>query len=154
MCRHKVSYFQFQICEKQWKAVTGNMTSTKNIRPTLAGHHHTHLSESALFKSDGGELWTCVYVPLRSHLLRTQSSKVLPLKPRLGQYIAMHAMPTAKNFFPADFYLPSPFTFIFSSISPKVFLCNAGSWVGPQNKIGHPAHCYRWLMKVPMFECP
>ena len=33
-----------------------------------------------------------------SHLMRTQSLKVLPLKPGVGQYIAMHATLTARNF--------------------------------------------------------
>ena len=32
---------------------------------------------------------------LKSHLLRTQSLKLLPLKPGVGQYMAIHAMPTA-----------------------------------------------------------
>ena len=33
---------------------------------------------------------------------RTQSSKVLPLKPGVGQYTAMHATLTARDFFPAN----------------------------------------------------
>ena len=40
---------------------------------------------------------------LRSHRLRTESSKVLPLKPGVDQYIAMHAMPAARDFFFANF---------------------------------------------------
>ena len=36
---------------------------------------------------------------LKSHLLRTQSLNVLPLKPGVGQYVAIHATPTARNFF-------------------------------------------------------
>ena len=47
---------------------------------------------------------------LKSHLLRTQSSKVLSLKTRVDKYIAMHAAPTAKDFFVADFYPPGSFT--------------------------------------------
>ena len=35
---------------------------------------------------------------LRSPLLKTRSDN-LPLKPGLGQKIAMHALPTARNFF-------------------------------------------------------
>ena len=38
-------------------------------------------------------LWT---QKLKSHLMRTQSLKVLSLKPGVGQYIAMHATLTAK----------------------------------------------------------
>ena len=40
---------------------------------------------------------------LKSYLLRTQSSKVLPLKPGVGQYIDIHATLTAKDFFLAYF---------------------------------------------------
>ena len=39
----------------------------------------------------------------RDHLLRTKSSEVLPLKPGVHQNIAMHASPTARNFFLANF---------------------------------------------------
>ena len=42
---------------------------------------------------------------LKSHLVRTQSLKVLPLKPGAGQYIAIHAKFTAMDFFLAYFYL-------------------------------------------------
>ena len=48
-----------------------------------------------------GELWV---QKLKSHLMRTQSLKVLPLKPRVGQYLAMHATLTARDFFLANFY--------------------------------------------------
>ena len=50
---------------------------------------------------------------LRSHMLRIQSSKVLPLKPGVGQYITLHATVTARDFFLANFYPPGPFTCIF-----------------------------------------
>ena len=40
---------------------------------------------------------------LKSHLVRTQSLNVLPLKPGVGQYIAIHATPTARDFFLAYF---------------------------------------------------
>ena len=43
-----------------------------------------------------GVLWT---QKLKTHLLRTQISKVFPLKPQVGQNIAMHALPTARDFF-------------------------------------------------------
>ena len=67
-----------------------------------------------------GELWT---QKLKSHLMRTQSLKVLPLKPGVGQYIAMDATLTAKDFFLANFYPSGPFTGIFSKTSPNFFLC-------------------------------
>ena len=60
---------------------------------------------------------------LRSHLMRKQSLKVHPLKPGVGQYIAMHTTLTARDFFLADFYLSSPFTCIFSKTSPEFSLC-------------------------------
>ena len=47
-----------------------------------------------------GELWK---QKLKSHLMRTQSLKVLFLKPGVGQYIAMHATLTARDFFLANF---------------------------------------------------
>ena len=60
---------------------------------------------------------------LKSHLARTQSLNVLPLKPGVGQYIAIHATLTAREFFLAYFYPSSPFTCIFFKTSPNVFLC-------------------------------
>ena len=60
---------------------------------------------------------------LKSHLVRTQSLNVLPLKPGVGQYIAMHATLTAGEFFLAYFYPSSQFTCIFSKTSPNFFLC-------------------------------
>ena len=42
---------------------------------------------------------------LKSHLLRTQSLKVLPLKPGVGQYIAIHATLTTRDFFLANIYI-------------------------------------------------
>ena len=60
---------------------------------------------------------------LKSHPKRTQSLRVLPLKSGVGQYIAMHARLTARDFFLPSFYSFSPFTCIFSKPSPKFFLC-------------------------------
>ena len=59
---------------------------------------------------------------LKSHLVRTQSLNVLPLKPGVGQYIATHATLTAKDFFLAYFYTSDPFTCVFSKTSPD-FSC-------------------------------
>ena len=82
---------------------------------------------------------------LKSHLVRTQSLNVLPLKPGVGQFIAIHATLTARDFFLAYFYTSGPFTCIFSKTSLSFSLCwlwlTHGSCVGPQNKIGHPAGC-------------
>ena len=79
---------------------------------------------------------------LKSHLVRTQSLSVLPLKSGVGQYRAIHATLTARDFFLAYFYTSGPFTCIFSETSPDFSLCwlwlTHGSCVGLQNKIGHP----------------
>ena len=59
---------------------------------------------------------------LQSHLLRTQSLKVIPLKPRVGQYIAICAVLAARDFLLAIIYPSSPFTCIFFRTSPN-FSC-------------------------------
>ena len=64
----------------------------------------------------------------------------------------MHATPTARDLSQANFYPSGPFTCIFPKNLSRVFsvlaLANIGSCVGPHNKTGHPAHCYRQLMQV------
>ena len=50
------------------------------------------------------------------------SLNILPLKPGVGQYIAIHATFTARDFFLAYFYPSGPFTRIFSKTSPD-FSC-------------------------------
>ena len=59
---------------------------------------------------------------LKSHLVRTQSLNVLPLKPGVGQYIAIHATLTARDFFLAYDYPSGPFTCIISK-TPPGFSC-------------------------------
>ena len=58
---------------------------------------------------------------LKSHLLRTQSLKVLPLNFAVGQYIAIHATLTARDFFLAYSYTSGPFTCIFSKNLARFF---------------------------------
>ena len=74
---------------------------------------------------------------LKSHLVRTQSLNVLPLKPPHN-----HATLTARNFFLISTF-PVHSSAFFSKTSPGFFLslavANTGSYVGPQNKIGPPA---------------
>ena len=57
--------------------------------------------------------------------------------------VVYRATLTARDFFLAYFYPSSTFTCIFSKTSPDFFpalaLANAGSCVGPQDKIGQPA---------------
>ena len=50
--------------------------------------------------------WGAADAEIKSHFLITQSLKILPLKPRVGQHAAMHAALTARDFFLANFYLP------------------------------------------------
>ena len=66
---------------------------------------------------------------LKSHLVKTQSLNVLPLKLGVGQYIAVHATLTTRDFFLASFYPSGPFAFIFSQPLP-IFpvLAVAYSW--------------------------
>ena len=87
---------------------------------------------------------------LKSQLLRTQSLKVLPLKPGVGQYIAIHATLTARDFFLAYFYLSDPFSsktifaFFSKNLSEVLLLlavADIGLCVAPQNERGHPAGC-------------
>ena len=68
----------------------------------------------------GGELRDA---EIKVQSVRLQSLKVLPLKPGVGQYIAIHATLTARDFFLAYFYTSGPFTCIFSKTSPNFFLC-------------------------------
>ena len=98
--------------------------------------------EGSPLKPRSGELRT---QKLKSYQMRTQSLKVLPLKPGVGQYIAIHATLTARDFFLANFNLPSPFTCIFfpnlSEVFPELAAANTGSCVDLQNKIGYLAGC-------------
>ena len=60
---------------------------------------------------------------LKFHLMRTQSLNGLPLKPGVDQYITIHAMLTAKDFFIAYFYPSGPFTCIFFKNLSRSLLC-------------------------------
>ena len=59
---------------------------------------------------------------LKSCLVTTQSLNVIPLKPGVGQCIAIHATLTARDFFLVYFYPSGPFTCIFAETSPD-FSC-------------------------------
>ena len=73
------------------------------------------------------DLWPCSgelqTQKLKSHLMRTQSLNILPLKPGVGQYIAIRAMLTARDFFLTYFYPSGPFTCIFSKSLPIFSPC-------------------------------
>ena len=83
-------------------------------------------NSSIFFRS--GELRT---QKLKSHLVRAQSLNVLPLKPGVSQYIAIHTTLTAMKFFLAYFYPSGPFTCIFFKTSPFF-------------------SCWLWLTPVPV----
>ena len=75
---------------------------------------------------------------LKAHLLRTPSSKILPLKSGVGQNVAGHASPTVRDFFfelISTFLAYSPSFFskllsLFSCISccKRRFLCRSAEW--------------------------
>ena len=106
--------------------------------------------EVLLVLSRSGELRTQI---LKSHLVRTQSCNVLPLKPGVGQYIAIHAtLPCL--------FLPfrSSHLHFFQNLSrffSVLALASTGSCVGPQNKIGHlpeAGSCVECLRKINRLE--
>ena len=63
---------------------------------------------------------------LKSSLMRTQSLNVLPFKPGVGHYIAMHATLTARDFLLAYLYPSGSFTYIFSKTSPHFSCVSSG----------------------------
>ena len=68
---------------------------------------------------------------LKSHLVRTQSLNILPLKPGVGRYITIHATLTARDFFLAYFYPSGPFTCIFSKTSHNFSCVGCGKDMVP-----------------------
>ena len=58
--------------------------------------------------------------------VRTQSLNVLPFKPGVGQYIAIHATLTARDFFRTYLYPSGPFTCIFPKLLPIVSCVGCG----------------------------
>ena len=76
-----------------------------------------------LLKPRSGELRT---QKLKSHLMRTQSLKILPLKPGVGQYIAIHATLIARDFYLSNFYPSGLFTCIFSEPLPSFSCVSCG----------------------------
>ena len=92
----------------------------------------------SLFLPRSGELRTQKW---KSHLMRTQSWKVLSLEPGVGQYIAKHVTLTARDFVLAYFHPSGSLICIFQKPLPSIpvlAVAKTGSCVGPQNKIGHP----------------
>ena len=85
--------------------------------------------------------WGSADVEMNVLSVENTELKASPLKRGVGQYIAIHAVLTARDFFLANCYPSGPFTCIFPKPLPSSFVANSGSCVGSQNKIGHPARC-------------
>ena len=58
-------------------------------------------------------LWEAADAEIKVPLDENTELKVLPLRPGVGQYIAMHATLTARDFFLTNFYPSGPFTCFF-----------------------------------------
>ena len=72
--------------------------------------------------------WDTADAEIKTHLVRTQSSKILSIKSGVGQNISMHASPTARDFFlelisAFPVHSRSFFSLPFSSTSPEFILC-------------------------------
>ena len=112
-------YLFYKFWEKKWK-------KKKKLKD-----FSTHLPEltNTLILSQT-HTWTLYIHPrrwelrtqkLKSHLVRTQSWNVLPLRPGVSQYVAIHTTLTARNFFLAYFYPSGPFTCIFFQNLSSIF---------------------------------
>ena len=97
------------------------------IGPVLSFPHESLAASPQPFRR--GELRA---QKLKSHLVRTQRLNVLPLKPGVGQYTAIHAMLTVREFFlistlrvhsPVFFPKPLPIFFPVLAVANTWFLC-------------------------------
>ena len=79
----------------------------------------TALATAVLVIPRIGELRT---QKLNSHLVRTQSLNVFYLKPGVSKYIAVHATPTARDFFLAYIQKPLPISPVLA-VANTWFLC-------------------------------
>ena len=128
---HHESWAAWLIC-----AITISLALRRRLARTSRGRSgcvttSTTTTATIILVLASGELRT---QKLKSHLVRTQTLNVLPFKPGVGQYIAIHATLTAREFF-----LISTLPVHSSAFFPKplpIFSC-----VGLQNEIGHPAGC-------------
>ena len=112
--------------------------SLKASMNTCIHHRRGKMTELRLYSAEVQRLTLLLYPrsgelrtqKLKSHLVRTQSLNVLSFKPGVGQYIAIHATLTARDFFLAYFYTSGPFTCIFSKTSPNFLplLAVANTW--------------------------
>ena len=66
--------------------------------------------------------WRAADAEIKVPSVENTELKRSPLKPGVGQYIAVHATLTAREFFLAYFYPSGPFICIFSKPSPDFFV--------------------------------
>ena len=109
----KTRFFLFVSLFSHWEV----LASHENDK-TVFCHHHWNICRLTL-KPRSGELRT---QKLKSHLMRTQSLNILPLKPGVGQCIGILATLTARDFFLAHFY-PSSIPLHFFQKPLPVFSC-------------------------------
>ena len=81
--------------------------------------------------------WELRMQKLNSHLVRTQVLNVLPLKPEVGQYIAIHATLTARDFYLTNFYPSVHSPAFFPQNSYQVFPVLATFQRQSINKLDH-----------------
>ena len=79
---------------------------------------------------------------------------ILPVKLRVGQHIAIHILRLPPGISPLPIYTLSVHSpaFFPKPLPSNTAVANTDSCVGPQNKIGRPAHRYRQLMQVPVLS--
>ena len=84
----------------------------------MAAYKHASLDRPAGCPSTSviGLQWGAADAEIEVHLMRTQSSNVRPLKPGVGQYVALRSTHTARDFFLTYFYPFGPFTSFFSDV--------------------------------------
>ena len=119
----------------------------KHITPVPTWQHTLKTPWKLEIEKSGGSFPGCPGIILRGACLKTKSPLLSPqwgtvdeeikfpsveknpeligspFKPGIGQHIAMHAAPIARDFFLTNFYPSSPFTCISSKTSPDFFLC-------------------------------
>ena len=94
------------------------------VRLSRCCMHRLFDSNVLMSPSRGPHIMVLRTQKLRTRLLKTQSSKILSLKPGAGQHITMYATFTARDFFLTNFNPCGPFTCIFiQNLLLVFFLC-------------------------------
>ena len=102
-----------------WSASSGDLTDWTTLKLLQAMVHWATVRGSCLVILQWGTADVEISNP---SVENPELTNVLPLKPELGQNIAMHALTAARSFFPCpNLYHPGPFTLIFSRSSPNFF---------------------------------